>query len=115
MFVRLYADNYRCLSNFTLMLEPLSVLLGTNGLLRQNAERNLSQGGLPSFRALEFVPSGDAKIVQCIFQAGRSTSTFRLDELSSGQIALIILETALAVADDRGGVLLLDEPGTFLV
>jgi len=31
MFTRCYADNYRCLSNFTLPLEPLSVLLGANG------------------------------------------------------------------------------------
>jgi len=37
-----------------------------------------------------------------------------LDELSYGQIALIILETALAVAGQRGGVLVLDEPGNFL-
>src|SRR5438552_3123864 len=31
MFLRLYADNYRCLSNFTLQFESLSVLLGPNG------------------------------------------------------------------------------------
>src|SRR6266571_3881053 len=31
MFLRCYADNYRCLSNFTLPLKPLSVLLGANG------------------------------------------------------------------------------------
>ena len=39
---------------------------------------------------------------------------FRLDELSSGQIALIILETAIAVASERRGTLILDEPGNFL-
>lgn len=37
-----------------------------------------------------------------------------MDELSYGQIALVILETALAVAGQRGGVLVLDEPGNFL-
>src|SRR5208282_4535507 len=31
MFVRLYADNYRCFSAFTLELNSLSVLLGSNG------------------------------------------------------------------------------------
>jgi len=39
---------------------------------------------------------------------------FRLDELSYGQIALVILETALAVAGERHGILILDEPGNFL-
>jgi predicted ATPase len=56
-------------------------------------------------------PSGDAGILQCIFQPKLK---FRLDELSSGQIALVILETALAVTGDRNGVLVLDEPGNFL-
>src|SRR6266446_2124794 len=31
MFHRLFADNYRCLANFELPLEALSVLLGPNG------------------------------------------------------------------------------------
>src|SRR6266481_2095432 len=31
MFYRLYADNYRCLANFELPLEALSVLVGPNG------------------------------------------------------------------------------------
>ena len=31
MFVRCYADNYRCFTSFTLPLAPLSVLLGANG------------------------------------------------------------------------------------
>src|SRR6266568_7388677 len=31
MFVRCYADNYRCFGGFTLPLGPLSVLLGANG------------------------------------------------------------------------------------
>lgn len=83
-------------------------------LARQEAEQNLTKGGLPEFRAFQVVPSGDAQILQCIFQSKSSKLTFRLDELSSGQIALVILETALAVANERRGVLLLDEPGNFL-
>ena len=31
MIARCYAENYRCLSNFDLSFEPLSVLLGANG------------------------------------------------------------------------------------
>ena len=83
-------------------------------LARQEAERSLAEGGLPGFRAFQAVPSGDAQVLQCIFQSGSSRLNFRLDELSSGQIALIILETAFAVANERHGVLLLDEPGNFL-
>jgi len=69
---------------------------------------------LPGFRLFQAVPSGDAKILECIFQGGPPLLKFRLDELSYGQIALIILETALAVAGQKGGVLVLDEPGNFL-
>jgi len=80
-------------------------------LARQEAEQSLAQGGLPGFRAFQADPSGDAEILQCIFQPKLK---FRLDELSSGQIALIILETALAVVGEGHGVLMLDEPGNFL-
>ena len=80
-------------------------------LARQEAEQSLAKGGLPGFRAFQADPSGDAEILQCIFQPKLK---FRLDELSSGQIALVILETALAVAGERHGVLMLDEPGNFL-
>jgi predicted ATPase len=89
----------------------LNYISGAESLARQEAEQSLAKGGLPGFRAFQAVPSGDAEIVQCIFQPKLK---FRLDELSSGQIALVILETALAVAGERNGVLLLDEPGNFL-
>ncbi len=84
-------------------------------LARQEAEQSLAKGGLPGFRAFQAVPSGDASILKCIFKsASGKTIPFRLDELSSGQIALVILETALAVACERHGTLFLDEPGNFL-
>jgi predicted ATPase len=85
-------------------------------LARQAAEESLAKGGLPGFRLFQVVPSGDSQIVQCIFQtaSAKKALQFRLDELSSGQIALVILETAFAVAADRHGVLLLDEPSNFL-
>jgi predicted ATPase len=92
----------------------LSHVSATEALARQEAEQSLARGGLPGFRAFQTDPSGDAKILQCIFKTGSAPMKFRLDELSSGQIALIILETAIAVANERRGVLLLDEPGNFL-
>jgi predicted ATPase len=98
-------------SNFAGWLREVS---SSDALARQEAEQALANGELPGFRLFQAVPSGDAKILECIFQGGPPPLKFRLDELSYGQIALIILETALAVAGQRGGVLVLDEPGNFL-
>jgi predicted ATPase len=86
----------------------------SEALARQDAEQNLAKGELPGFRVFQAEPSGDAQILHCIFQLGSTPRKFRLDELSSGQIALIILETALAVVGERHGALLLDEPSNFL-
>jgi predicted ATPase len=83
-------------------------------LVRQEAEQSLAQGSLPGFRAFQATPSGDAEILECIFQSKPKPLKFRLDELSSGQIALIILEVAMAAAAEHGGALLLDEPSNFL-
>jgi predicted ATPase len=98
-------------SDFASWLRQISA---SEALARQEAERSLANGGLPGFRAFQAIPSGDAQILECVFQTGSSRLKFRLDELSSGQVALVILETALAVAAERHGVLLLDEPGNFL-
>lgn len=92
----------------------LSNITTTEALARQEAEQSLAKGGLPGFRAFQADPSGDAEILQCIFKSGSAPMKFRLDELSSGQIALVILETAFAVANERKGILILDEPGNFL-
>jgi predicted ATPase len=83
-------------------------------LVRQEAEQSLAQGTLPGFRAFQATPSGDAEILECFFESKPKPLKFRLDELSSGQIALIILEVAMAAATERGGALLLDEPSNFL-
>ena len=83
-------------------------------LIRQEAEQSLARGTLPGFRAFQATPSGDAEILECIFQSKPKPLKFRLDELSSGQIALIILEVAMAAAAEHGGALLLDEPSNFL-
>ena len=83
-------------------------------LVRQEAEQSLAQGTLPGFRAFQATPSGDAEILECFFESKPKPLKFRLDELSSGQIALIILEVAMAAAIERRGTLLLDEPNNFL-
>ncbi|MGA7216994.1 MAG: AAA family ATPase [Candidatus Sulfotelmatobacter sp.] len=82
-------------------------------LARQEMEQNLKTE-LPGFRVFQAERSGDAEILQCIFQSGSIIKQFRLDELSSGQVALIILETAIAVVGQQRGALLLDEPSNFL-
>ena len=99
-------------SNFAGWLEYITT---SEAIVRQDAERSLSGGALPGFRAFQARPSGDAKILECVFnKPGGKPLNYRLDELSFGQIALVILETALALVADRGGALLLDEPGNFL-
>jgi predicted ATPase len=97
-------------SDFAGWLREIST---SDALARQEAEQALAQE-LPGFRLFQSVPSGDAKILECIFKGGPPPPKYRLDELSYGQIALIILETAIAVASQKGGTLVLDEPGNYL-
>ena len=92
----------------------LRYISSAEALIRQEAEQSLAEGSLPGFRAFQAAPSGDAEILQCIFKSKPKPIIFRLDELSSGQIALIILEVAIAAATEHGGTLLLDEPSNFL-
>jgi predicted ATPase len=93
----------------------LDYIIRSEAIVRQEAEKSLSTGALPGFRAFQATPFGDANILECVFsKAGSKSLKFRIDELSSGQVALIILEIALALATERGGSLLLDEPGNFL-
>jgi len=98
-------------SDFASWLRQISA---SDVMAAREAERSLASGGLPGFFAFQVTPSGDAQRLECVFRTSTSTLKLRLDELSSGQIALVILETALAVASNRCGVLFLDEPGNFL-
>jgi len=98
-------------SDFAGWLRHISV---ADALVRQSAERSLAEGTLPGFLAFQATPSGDSEILECFFQSKPKALRFRLDELSSGQIALIILEIAMAAATEHGGVLMLDEPSNFL-
>lgn len=93
----------------------LDYIIHYEGIVRQEAEHSLSTGALAGFRAFQATPFGDANILECIFsRVGSKSLKFRLDELSSGQTALVILEIALALVAEHGGALLLDEPGNFL-
>lgn len=83
-------------------------------IARTTAEKNLAEGALTSFRGFQFPPRGDAHVVECVFSGTAGIWKFRLDELSSGQIVLIILEIAMSVASQNQATLLLDEPGNFL-
>jgi energy-coupling factor transporter ATP-binding protein EcfA2 len=83
-------------------------------LIGRRAEQSLAKGSLPGFLYFQPTPSGDSHILECYFDSKPKPLKFRLDELSSGQIALIILEVAMAAATERGGALLLDEPSNFL-
>jgi predicted ATPase len=82
--------------------------------IRRQAEQSLANGTLPGFLYFQTTPSGDSFILECFFDSKPKPLKVRLDELSSGQIALIILEVAMAAATERGGTLLLDEPSNFL-
>jgi predicted ATPase len=83
-------------------------------LIGRRAEQSLVKGSLPGFLYFQVTPSGDSHILECYIESKPKPLKFRLDELSSGQIALIILEVAMAASTERGGALLLDEPSNFL-
>jgi hypothetical protein len=83
-------------------------------LIGRQAEQSLAKGSLPGFLYFQPTPSGDSNILECYFESKPKPVKFRLDELSSGQIALTILEVAMAAATERGGALFLDEPSNFL-
>jgi predicted ATPase len=82
--------------------------------ISREAEAQLSAGAMPGLFAFSEVPLGDAKLLKCVFKIGGAKHEFRLDELSSGQIALTVLETVVAMVNEKQGVLLVDEPGNFM-
>jgi predicted ATPase len=65
MLKRLYVDNYKCLVNFTLPLQELTLLLGTNGAGKTSV--------LDVMFALRQLLSGTAKITdQGVFRLAHS-------------------------------------------
>jgi len=82
--------------------------------IKRRAEESLSGGTLPGFLSFQLTTFKNSTILECLFESSPKLLKFRLDELSSGQIALIILEVAIAASTECGGTLLLDEPSNFL-
>jgi ABC-type Mn2+/Zn2+ transport system ATPase subunit len=93
----------------------LANLIVSDAQVMRPVEEALKEGTLPDLLAFEARPSGDSSIVTCLFKNQEGPSIrFRLDELSSGQIASVILQTMASFAEVHGGALILDEPGNFL-
>lgn len=99
-------------SDFT---DFLAYLIVSDAQVMRPVEEALMQSTMPELQAFEARPSGDSKIVTCLFKNPNGPSVrFRLDELSSGQIASVILHTMSSYAEVHSGALILDEPGNFL-
>ena len=92
----------------------LRYLVGAEAVACRTAERSLHEGPLPGLALFQLEAEGVARVAKAIFDAKPKPISFRLDELSAGQRALVILEHALAVVIERGGVLVVDEPANFL-
>lgn len=99
-------------SNFS---DFLANLIVSDAQVMRPVEDALKNGPLPDFLAFEAKLSGDIRIVHCLFsRPGSGALSFRLDELSSGQIATVILQTVATFVEKHEGALVLDEPGNFL-
>ena len=93
----------------------ISNLIVSDAQVMRPVEEALRNGPLPDFLAFEAQLSGDVRVVYCLFsKQGSSALRFRLDELSSGQIATVILQTVATFVEKHEGALVLDEPGNFL-
>ncbi|MBE7501016.1 MAG: AAA family ATPase [Verrucomicrobiales bacterium] len=89
-------------------------LLGAEGLACREAERSLVDGMLPELALFQLPPEGALKTAIGVFKAQGVEMKLRLDELSAGQRAMIILEHALAVARAWRSLIVIDEPANFL-
>jgi len=93
----------------------LANLILSDAQVMRPVEDALRNGPLPDLLAFEAQLSGDVRVVYCLFSPQNGAPLrFRLDELSSGQIATIILLTVAIFAEKHEGALILDEPGNFL-
>ncbi len=92
----------------------LLYLLGAEALACREAERSLVDGMMPELALFQLEKEGTLRIAKAIFKAKSEEIKLRLDELSAGQRAMIILEHTLAVANSWGGAIIIDEPANFL-
>jgi len=89
-------------------------LLSSEALACREAEHSLVDGMMPELALFQLESEGTLRIAKAIFKAKGEEIRLRLDELSAGQRAMIILEHALAVAKAWGGAIIIDEPANFL-
>ncbi len=80
----------------------------------REAEQALQKSVLPSLALLQPETEGAIQVVKAIFRESGKKIALRLDELSAGQRAMVILEHAFAAAREWRGSLLIDEPANFL-
>lgn len=92
----------------------LFYLLSAEGLACREAERSLVDGMFPDLVLFELPPEGVLRTARAVFKSNGNQVKLRLDELSAGQRAMIILEHAFSVAKTWGGLIIIDEPANFL-
>lgn len=80
----------------------------------REAERKLQDGVLPGLALFQTESEGSIQVAKAIYQHKGSDIKIRLDELSAGQRAMVILEHALAVTRAWRSSIIIDEPANFL-
>ncbi len=80
----------------------------------REAERKLRDGMLPGLELFQMESDGTMQVAKAIFEDKGKRIAFRLDELSAGQRAMVILEHALAVTKAWRSSVVVDEPANFL-
>ena len=80
----------------------------------REAEKKLREGMLPGLELFQMESDGAMQVAKAIFEDKGKHVPFRLDELSAGQRAMVILEHALAVTKAWRSSVVVDEPANFL-
>jgi predicted ATPase len=85
-----------------------------HALACREAERRLQEGVLPGLALFQTESEGSTQVAKAIYQHRGEDVKIRLDELSGGQRAMVILEHALAVTSMWRSSVVIDEPANFL-
>jgi len=80
----------------------------------REAEGRLQQGILPELALFQTESVGSTQVATALYQYQGQEVKIRLDELSGGQKALVILEHALAITRTWRSSVVIDEPANFL-
>jgi predicted ATPase len=80
----------------------------------REAEQKLQEGVLPGLALFQTESDGGIQVAKAIFQDKGKNLALRLDELSAGQRAMVILEHTLAVTKTWRSTVIIDEPANFL-